>query len=402
MRRKKAGNGAKCSHVDGGNTGEFAMSSPDLFDPSLPSRAAAQLISVVPCRRTLHHADPALPTGGHRSRTVAALAAWLAPFVGEGTGVNYVIPDATLLSTEACTLGIGGEDDLFGGVVPTRTACGKAITHCLAEADHTPPPGWSECFGNAVRAHTLPGLSVFSPPAVRAAGVLLLKNGPVRLKPAWSDGGHGQVVVETTAALDAAIEALDARDLAVWGLVVERDLAEAVTFSVGRLQVGHHALAYVGTQSTTRDNAGGSAYGGSRLMVVKGGFAALAAAGLSPVLRRVVAHAEAYDTAADRHIDGFFASRRNYDVVMGRAAGGEILSGVLEASWRIGGASGAEIAALHAFAATPEAGAVRASCHEVYGRTAEPPKEADVYYAGDDPEVGYLTKYALVEARSHA
>lgn len=115
------------------------------------------------------------------------------------------------------------------------------------------------------------------------------------------------------------------------------------------------------------------------------------------MLHRVVVQAQAYDAAADRHIAGFFASRRNYDVVMGRAVGGDVLCGVLEASWRIGGASGAELAALRALAANPEVGALIASCHEVYGRAAQIPKEADVYYAGDDPEVGYLTKYALIE-----
>lgn len=377
------------------------MSSLGLFEPSPPSGAALS-ISAVQGRRIRHHADPALPEGGHRSRTVAALAARLAPFVGEEADRSYLIPDATLLAAEARALGIAGEDDLFGGVVPARVAAGKAITHPLAAADHAAPPGWTEAFGSAVSADTLPGVSVFSPRAAREAGALLLQDGPVRLKPAWTDGGQGQAIAATIPQLEAAVEALDAGRFATCGLVMERDLAEAVTFSVGRLRVGRHALAYVGTQSVTRDNAGGTAYGGSRLLVVKGGFPALAGARLSPVLRRMVAHAHAYDAAADRHLEGFFASRRNYDVVMGRTADGAVLSGVLEASWRIGGASGAEIAALDAFAADPQAAAVVASCHEVYGRVAEPPKEADVYYAGDDPEVGYLTKYALIESRSHA
>lgn len=339
--------------------------------------------------------------GGHRSRTVSALALRLAPFVKDHAGGNYLVPDATLLAPEAHALGIAGEEDLFGGVVPESVVAGKAITHPLVEAD-TIPAGWNDAFCGAVRAHTLPGLSAFSPSTLREAGARLLKEGPVRLKPAWTDGGHGQLIVDSTLALDAAIESFDAKHLAGCGVVIERNLADAVTFSVGRLHVGGHALAYAGTQSVTQDNADGTAYGGSRLFVVKGDFAALAAPRLSPILRRVVAHAEAYDAAADKHFDGFFASRRNYDVVMGCTAGGEVLSGVLEASWRIGGASGAEIAALRAFAADPEAGVIVASCHEVYGRTAEPPKETDIYYAADDPEVGYLTKYALVESRYHA
>ena len=45
-------------------------------------------------------------------------------------------------------------------------------------------------------------------------------------------------------------------------------------------------------------------------------------------------------------------------------------SGVLEQSWRAGGASGAEIAALEAFRADPSLPSVRAITREVYGRRA--------------------------------
>ena len=45
----------------------------------------------------------------------------------------------------------------------------------------------------------------------------------------------------------------------------------------------------------------------------------------------------------------FFASRRNYDVVAGLDARGQRRCGVLEQSWRVGGASPAELVALAAF-----------------------------------------------------
>jgi hypothetical protein len=94
-------------------------------------------------------------------------------------------------------------------------------------------------------------------------------------------------------------------------------------------------------------------------------------------------------------------SRRNYDVAQGLDAAGRRRSGVLEQSWRVGGASGAEIAALEAFRADPALRLVRASTHEVYGEgAAPPPPGAAVYYRGTDEQVGPLAKYALVEPRA--
>ena len=67
-------------------------------------------------------------------------------------------------------------------------------------------------------------------------------------------------------------------------------------------------------------------------------------------------------------------------------------SGVLEQSWRIGGATGAELAALAAFDADPALRVVRAATTEIYGG-AEPPPDADVYFHGVDRHVGPITKY---------
>lgn len=356
------------------------------------------------------HRDPALPEGGHRERSIHALATRLAALRGEappapagaGDGSGYVVPDATLLAREAQALGLTGEDDLYGGVVPTRVVAGKSITHPLAAHDAPHAPGWSAAFTRAVAACVLPGRAAFTRADAARAAHHLLPLGAVRLKPAWADGGRAQRVVRTEREAADAVERLAAGPLSVCGLVLEHDLSDVVTFSVGRVSVGATEMAYAGTQSLTTDNTGAGAYGGSRLLVVRGGFDALAKAPLPEALARAVVHARRYDAAANQHFPGFFASRRNYDVALGRDAQGRSRAGVLEQSWRIGGASGAEIAALTAFAADPALTSLVASCHEVYGAAANPPPEADIYYHADDPEVGPLTKYALVRRRRHA
>ena len=90
-------------------------------------------------------------------------------------------------------------------------------------------------------------------------------------------------------------------------------------------------------------------------------------------------------------------SRRNYDVLHGRDARGRWHCGVLEQSWRIGGASGPEVAALEAFRADPLLRAVRAHSTERYGAHAAPPPGAIVHFHGVDPVAGPLVKYTMVE-----
>ncbi len=90
-----------------------------------------------------------------------------------------------------------------------------------------------------------------------------------------------------------------------------------------------------------------------------------------------------------------FASRRNYDVAFGRNGRGAQRIGVLEQSWRPGGASGAEIAAFEAYARDPDLASVTCATMEVYGDLAAAPAHATLYYDGIDPVAGPLTKYAI-------
>jgi hypothetical protein len=226
----------------------------------------------------------------------------------------------------------------------------------------------------------------------------------VRLKPARARGACGQAVAADAAGLDAALAALDPAELARHGLVLEEDLAEVTTHSVGQVRAAGLVASYWGTQRLTPDHRGAAVYGGSDLVVARGGFDALAGLDLTPETRLALAQARAYDAAAAACFPGLVASRRNYDVAQGFDAGGRRRSGVLEQSWRVGGASGAEIAALEAFRADPALRVVRASTREVYGEesAAPPPPHAAVYFRGADGRVGPLTKYALVEPRADA
>jgi hypothetical protein len=321
----------------------------------------------------------------------------------EYEGKVYVVPADTLVGADAArTLGVYTEDDLFGGVVPFAFVGTKSITHPLADDGALTPPGWCEDFSRRVRRAVLRGCSAFSREDAQRAGERLLGHGAVRVKPSAALGGRGQTLVGDAGALHAALAGLDAAGLARYGVVVEENLTKVKTYSVGRVVVGDLVVTYFGTQKLTADPGGAKVYGGSDLTVARGGFDALLALDMDSAARLAIEQARLYDAAADACFPGFFASRRNYDVASGYDAQGKATSGVLEQSWRIGGATSAEIAALEAFHADPPLTAVCAECTETYGDSESPPAGATVYFRGIDPEVGFITKYARLVPHADA
>jgi hypothetical protein len=187
-----------------------------------------------------------------------------------------------------------------------------------------------------------------------------------------------------------------------FGVVVELEMTDATTFSVGQVCVAGMVASYCGTQQTTTDNGGRTVFGGSDLLVVRGGFDALAALSLNVDSRRAVEQAQAFDAAAMEEFAGLFASRRNYDVLRGRDREGRWRSGVLEQSWRIGGASGPEVGALATLHARADVRAVHARSTEAYGAAREAPAGAIVHYRGVDRRLGALTKFTVVETHESA
>ncbi|WP_369987221.1 DUF3182 family protein [Pseudomonas xanthosomatis] len=312
----------------------------------------------------------------------------------------YYVPTETLFEMSGQTPpGIDDEGDLFGGLVSYPHMATKAISHPLP-AGATSPPGWTDAFARQASDALLRGYSVFSKADARRAAALLLRNGKVRLKPVQATAGRGQQVLEHIGQLETLLAPMHDQQLALWGLVLEEDLSDVETFSVGQVRVAGLTLSYHGTQQLTRDHQGCEVYGGSDLIVVRGGYDALLQRPLQDHLRLAVTQAVAYEQAAETHFPTFVVSRRNYDIARGRDAKGHLRSGVLEQSWRIGGASSAELLALQAFADDPALQQLRASTHEVFG-TAQLPADATLFYQGDDSELGQLCKYARIREHDH-
>lgn len=312
-------------------------------------------------------------------------------------GAVFCIPISTLFSdTGPIALGADPprEQDFLGGWVPHAFMATKAIVHPPAPGE-TPDSRWPHAFSANARPMTLDGYFASTREGALRAGELILAKGAVRLKMAGASGGKDQRVAYDERQLVDFIDSLDGFGPRGDGLVLEENLMAASTYSVGRIALGELSAAYVGTQETTRDNDGQPVYGGSRLFVVRGGYPELIQH-VSSEAAAICRLAISFDRLASDEL-GLVASRRNYDVVTGLDGSGKRRTAVLEQSWRVGGATSAEIAALKAFQFDPERMLVIATSVERYGTRWLPPRSADILYCGEDSAVGQLLKYAIVQ-----
>jgi hypothetical protein len=310
------------------------------------------------------------------------------------SGRSLLVPTDTLLPDDARALGVHGPDDFFGGHVPSRLMKTKVIVHPLTGDSADRPAEWQGDIAGAARMATLPGYSVFSVRDAKTAANLLRPLGDIRLKDPLGASGRGQVVTSSEYDLDCELDKIPRRKLESDGLVLELDLASLTTFNVGRIAVAGFLLAYFGIQRMTRNNDGELEYGGSTLYCVRGGWDCLYKLGMPADLTEVVSKVRAFDDASDL-CPGFMASRRNYDAALGYTRLGTKMSGVLEASWRAGAASTAEVAALLEFARNPSVQFVVASAVKEFGEKASCPPGAVVHYRGDDPANGPMLRYTL-------
>src|SRR5207244_12125617 len=125
--------------------------------------------------------------------------------------------------------------NVFDSAVPYLVATPKAITRALVDqaADH--PQGWPSMFAEKVRDVVLPGYTAFSARDAQMAAMRMLPRGPIRLKNPLSCGGRGQAVVAQLDEVGAFVEKISADDIAASGVVLEANLREVTTLSIGQV-----------------------------------------------------------------------------------------------------------------------------------------------------------------------
>jgi hypothetical protein len=164
------------------------------------------------------------------------------------SGNVFFVPDDTLVPDETTCLGIRRPTDLFGAVVPHPFAKTKAITHRLIDPNADRPQGWSSAYAEKIQDVVLPGYTAFSLDDARTAAARLLNSGPIRIKEPLAAGGAGHTVVTTSDEVESFLEAFSEAAITAHGLVVESNLRDVTTLSVGQITIDDMTIAYHGRQ----------------------------------------------------------------------------------------------------------------------------------------------------------
>lgn len=297
------------------------------------------------------------------------------------SGKNYYhIPSKPISSADAEKYGIKSSEDIFGGVVEDLLHANKGILHTTLSNTSLHPSGYSQDFPKLIRNAVLPGYTAFS----KAEAVEIMKcmnkhgTGSVRLKDPLESDASGQYVITNTIELDNVLSKYSDKNIFENGLVLEANINEAVTLSVGLIIFGNQEYSYFGKQKSVFHN-GRSKYGGTEIAMFRGNF--------NNLINRV-------DTGSNLHIaisqtstvfDAFgtldpILSRANFDVVQGFNNKGEFLSGVTDQSFRLGGASPAEVLAISKLNSDKNIECVNAEVDLIYDPTSKPPDPEDVIF----------------------
>jgi hypothetical protein len=256
----------------------------------------------------------------------------------------YIIPDRPLYKHESDKLGIAGPDDLYGGVVAMKLHHDKAILHTLVDSDAEGHAGYSSQFAQEVSNATLPGYTAFSPQDALRGYIHLRQEGfSIRCKDPSGEGGGDQYSVTSLDHLEQIFKSMSPEKIAREGVVLEPNIIDPATLSIGQISLGGKYFSYYGNQHSTLLD-GESTYGGTTLTMFRGTLSDLSDRIKDPAIKTAVVQAQVV-RGAYSHYDPII-SRLNFDVVQGEDQSGVFHSGVVDQSLRIGGASPAEVIAI--------------------------------------------------------
>lgn len=295
------------------------------------------------------------------------------PYVGDSQSVQraadyYPVLARTITREQARILGAENTDDFYGLAVEDLNVVGKSILHPSVSRRH--PAFHREQFAMHVLGQTLPGITGFSKEEILMgydtgyADALdeALDYGEygLRMKLPNESDGVGQFTVYSKADVASILEGIDDRDIREQGLVLEADVRNPETISVGFAKIGQEQLSFIARQKDARvwvDHNGRKVeqnrYGGAHVVVANGPLQLLLqATEVSSHDRAAVEKALVFQEAYQRTYDPL-ASRLSFDVIFGEGKTGKSLSGISDITGRLGGTCPALMRAAEEFQRDP-------------------------------------------------
>lgn len=276
----------------------------------------------------------------------------------------YVVPAKTVDMETSARFNIRTVDDFYGTMVDSLFQVGKSILHPVVSGA---PKFYSSSFAERVRNLVLPGCSAFSMDDLLRGYDRYAGNGfGLRFKQSNESDGLGQRSVTSRESLLKQAAVLDPRALCEEGVVLEADLLEARTISVGFARIGQDTFSFVAKQKNDMVGEKGTArsrYLGAQVLVVKGDIMELLLKGdcsfIGPDESRAVAKAVRFNRIYQEEVRPL-ASRLSFDVLFGFTNHGDRLCGITDITGRLGGTCPALLTAALRFKEMPATRLVKA------------------------------------------
>ncbi|MEN9328743.1 MAG: hypothetical protein RI947_1551 [Candidatus Parcubacteria bacterium] len=251
------------------------------------------------------------------------------------------------------------ESDFYGTLVDNIEHVEKAVLH--PSVSSRIPPYYSTEFADRVSGFVLPGLTAFSKDDMLSAYINLQREHPIpyRLKLPDQSDGHGQFIIASEEDLKQYLESMSSKEIALKGLVLEPQLQDPQTISVGYCVLGEDAYSFVSFQKNDTGEDGRMRYAGAEVMVVRDGM---------DELSQVVDHLDSSGHSVT-HVDeaiqasiGFHqalslynpvSSRLSFDHVRGLDGTGAMRGGITDITGRLGGTCPALIMAIEHLDSNP-------------------------------------------------
>lgn len=278
------------------------------------------------------------------------------PYLGEMSENSepngYYVPPVTQIRGVGVSTNVINSEDFYGLIVDDISHVGKSILHPTISS--YVPNYYSHEFSRSVESFVLPGLTVFSSEDALNAVISLKKIGDfdIRLKMSDKSDGHGQFFIKNELELQKVFDDIGDDYVKNKGVVLEANVNEAKTISVGFAVLGRDIFSFLAIQKNDiAPEDGRDRYMGAVVRVVKGEMSNLIDIAKNSREKSAIVTGENFYNRYKSF--GPIASRLSFDYLYGLDNKGNQMSGVTDITGRLGGTCPALVLAAKEFKRDP-------------------------------------------------
>ncbi len=311
--------------------------------------------------------------------------------LGGVEGNVYYVPPVTQERKSLIADVIKSEEDFYGLIVDDFNHVGKSILH--KSVSSKVPGFYSFEFAKSVEDLVVPGVTVFSKENTEYGYTTVKGVGDfdIRLKLSDRSDGHGQFLLKNIEEVRNVFESLEDKYVNDKGLVLEANVKEAKTISIGFTVLGSDTFSFLAIQKNDiAPEDGRDRYMGANVRVVRGGMNNLKKIAENPDEQKAIEVVGQFY----KKYKSFnpIASRLSFDFLYGLDNKGNTLSGVTDITGRLGGTCPALVLAATEFKQNPYLSTVKSEVSLNYETENELSSERDAVRFIDLPSLRLTAK----------